>query len=612
MKSNIFRLFLIFGLLAAIVGCEKPEGNEDDKTGETSPLSGVTITIEDVIASSTTAIFKYSVDFGDAGDVPADVKLRYSRSESFGGESTELVSLDRTQTMVLLEDLQMGAVYHYEVYLDLYGTKYNAVKGQFTTSTPEVVFNEPQETEDGLLISGKITGLNQPDAGTLSLYLGFCDALLPEAELSWQLSFDEDFSFSHTISGLDIGMEYQYWIYLEYGQIQKDVGQKQSYKTTDPYIAAEGPISGSAEDLSAQGTANCYIVSKAGAYKIRLCKGNTDAALDGVTSVRVLWESFGTDVSPRPGQLISRTCKDGDYAVFEVSSPYTEGNAVIAAYDSEDKILWSWHIWLTSDQIEQEPYYVLERKLAPDGLSYEESYTNTVAAYVMDRNLGALSNDINSVQSFGLMYQWGRKDPFLGSSSLTGTSYAVATRHLRVTLGGPQTSTLSFAQEHPHIFITGNERKDWLSEKDDNLWVSPSKGAKSVYDPCPAGWRMPEGGSGENDVQAGLWAKIGMPLYGKTAKPSWHEDHWNGTKFRTGEESISSWYPAAGGIGLSGNLDGVGRDGNYRTADAVGGTHDYCYIMNFYFVGADSPDYYVYNSTENPRATGDSVRCCKE
>ena len=95
MKSNIYRLFLIFGLLGAIVGCEKPEGNEDDKTGGTSPLSGVTIKVEDVIASSTTAIFKYSVDFGDAGDVPADVKLRYSRSESFGGESTELVSLDR-------------------------------------------------------------------------------------------------------------------------------------------------------------------------------------------------------------------------------------------------------------------------------------------------------------------------------------------------------------------------------------------------------------------------------------------------------------------------------------------------------------------------------------
>ena len=36
---------------------------------------------------------------------------------------------------------------------------------------------------------------------------------------------------------------------------------------------------------------------------------------------------------------------------------------------------------------------------------------------MMDRNLGATSATPGNVGSLGLLYQWGRKDPFLGSSS---------------------------------------------------------------------------------------------------------------------------------------------------------------------------------------------------
>jgi len=35
----------------------------------------------------------------------------------------------------------------------------------------------------------------------------------------------------------------------------------------------------------------------------------------------------------------------------------------------------------------------------------------------MDRNLGAATVTTNTVSTLGLLYQWGRKDPFPGSSS---------------------------------------------------------------------------------------------------------------------------------------------------------------------------------------------------
>ena len=50
-------------------------------------------------------------------------------------------------------------------------------------------------------------------------------------------------------------------------------------------------------NLSATGTANCYIVSSAGRYKFRPTMGNSDEIPD-IHSVEVLWESFGTDETP--------------------------------------------------------------------------------------------------------------------------------------------------------------------------------------------------------------------------------------------------------------------------------------------------------------------------
>lgn len=77
---------------------------------------------------------------------------------------------------------------------------------------------------------------------------------------------------------------------------------------------------------------------------------------------------------------------------------------MIAVYDKDDpktedaKILWSFHIWVTE---------VKEQHL---GMNVKgNSYT------VLDRNLGATSVIPGERSSIGLLYQWGRKDPFVGT-----------------------------------------------------------------------------------------------------------------------------------------------------------------------------------------------------
>ena len=59
-----------------------------------------------------------------------------------------------------------------------------------------------------------------------------------------------------------------------------------------------------ATDLSSKESANCYIVSGKGLYKFKTVQGNGNESVGDVASAEVLWESFGTDVTPNVGDLV--------------------------------------------------------------------------------------------------------------------------------------------------------------------------------------------------------------------------------------------------------------------------------------------------------------------
>ena len=59
-------------------------------------------------------------------------------------------------------------------------------------------------------------------------------------------------------------------------------------------------VSGSASGQPA----NCYIISKSGTYSFPTVKGNSTVSVGSVASAQVLWESFGTSVTPKVGDLI--------------------------------------------------------------------------------------------------------------------------------------------------------------------------------------------------------------------------------------------------------------------------------------------------------------------
>ena len=211
--------------------------------------------------------------------------------------------------------------------------------------------------------------------------------------------------------------------------IREDGAMDQKKATTH----SDDLLIASAKDLSTDGNANCYIVSQPGKYKFKTVKGNSISSVGEVKSTSVLWESFGTSTTPSKGELIKRVQYEDGYILFQTPSILKKGNAVIAAKDSDGEILWSWHIWLT-DMPEEQVYF-------------------NDAGTMMDRNLGATSAIPGDVGAIGLLYQWGRKDPFLGSSSSDVAVQAKSTISWPVAVEcRPHTGTISYSIAHPTTF----------------------------------------------------------------------------------------------------------------------------------------------------------------
>ncbi|MDH6306167.1 hypothetical protein M2459_002881 [Parabacteroides sp. PF5-5] len=162
-----------------------------------------------------------------------------------------------------------------------------------------------------------------------------------------------------------------------------------------------------------------------------------------------------------------------DGTIIEVSGvgAITDGgNKYIYAHDSDDNIIWGWHIWAV-----------------PAGIDFENpTYQRHNNGFIfMDRNLGAYANNA-TITYYGNYYQWGRKDLI---------SYDLATNDIFLKKTVSYSNNLDTAICNPITFYTSTSYPyDWIGtdaqSQNNNLWVA-ANGEKGVYDPCPFGWRVP-------------------------------------------------------------------------------------------------------------------------
>lgn len=259
-------------------------------------------------------------------------------------------------------------------------------------------------------------------------------------------------------------------------------------KDAPPVHNATAPALSGAEDLGATETANCYIVdgsvgSNANkVFKFKAFRGNSSVGVGAIQSVKVLWQTnnAGTD-SGAVQDVIAAVDYDKQEAnefyeiCFQMPGELHPGNAVIAAYDGPyeageptGNILWSWHIWVPSSTVTSSPYGFYNHP-------------------IMDRNLGALVPATTSsvpVESYGLNYQWGRKDPFVGAAATSGSAIA-AVKGTAMSLAAG-TMTVAESIQNPTQYGVKNGGT-WMTTNDNTLW---QEGIKTIYDPCPPGYTV--------------------------------------------------------------------------------------------------------------------------
>ena len=540
---------------------------DDVREFATQPFD-VTIGFES--ATQTTATFSGNLDVIRDEDIDVGISYWHEGKSKIRRRIKDEEIDDNGVFEVSVDGLLHGSTYNY-CYYTYHNQKYlYGEPQQFTTQSVPVTLDVTDVTQTKATFAGSVD-FTEPDAGievgVLYIAGDHSDFTATTSGVVKEiLTPDGSGLFSSVKSGLQPSTTYSYLSYI-YHLGSYTYGEIRTFTTLIPYISG-------AVDLSASETANCYIVSEPGTYQIKAVKGNSKVAVGTAVSATVLWESFGTSQTPEIGDLVVWAyCTDG-YLYFEVPSDYKEGNAVIAARDSDGNILWSWHIWMT-DQPKEQVYY-------------------NGAGTMMDRNLGATSATPGDVGALGLLYQWGRKDPFLGSSSIRDAVEAKSTIAWPSAVSSDSSNgTIAYATANPTTFIGYSNNYDWYytgdSSTDNTRWTT-SETAKSIYDPCPAGWRVPDGGSN------GIWSKAGFK---KTTYDSTNE----GISFSISSPS-KTWYPASGCRGSNvGSLNLVGYDGAYWSASP---DSDSAYDLYFNDNGFVNP------SDSYRRAFGYSVRCLQE
>jgi hypothetical protein len=364
-------------------------------------------------------------------------------------------------------------------------------------------------------------------------------------------------------------------ISITFGEVTKTVPVSQNAAWTPPTTN------------TTDGLANCYLVAPGSSVTIPITRAITIGGLSAAANATpgILWDDNGviTGTPTLSGSGASRT--------ITVNASSKPGNAVIALKDAAGTIYWSWHIWVTD---------------------YNGSITwtnpNNTAYTFMDRNLGATEAAL-SLAGRGLFYQWGRKDPFPGGKAGTaghaaldkfygmpdaGSPDIVRVSNTAMDATGIAAGILESIRKPTTYFCERNgPYSDWLPANENTLW-NTDQNTKSIYDPCPSGWRV-----ASYDEKS--------PWYGL---PGGEYEYWldnAGVDWSEPRSSKNGLYPSAGR-----------RDGVRGGWSEVGAAETYYWLSK---KPKSRPDYMSFNwighifykdLTETWEARSYSVRCAQE
>ena len=390
-------------------------------------------------------------------------------------------------------------------------------------------------------------------------------------------------------------------------------------------------------DLSTKGgsvsrsTANSYVISAPGYYRIPLVYGNaiengndnpssyrtsntgtyilsnfqdhagnpiTDpwiektnsGANNGVDGAEIVWADAANLVySP----AIKHDANNDAFLEFEVkASDIQSGNAVVAVTKSDGvgskTVLWSWHLWFAPkdalDKIkvtnhQNKDYYFTKETLGwkPtqwSGSTYSSARTVKVKVEQTVANNGTKAYTvINITQKPGSVkrgattfYQFGRKDAF------PGVAKADLASNSHFTENAGDNMSIENGIQHPDLYYTWGS--NWENNYSyNNLWSADNTArgfndnsvVKTVYDPCPVGFKMPASNAFTGFTTTGQNSSTQSELNiedSQTFQNNLGHNFWTNSS-----KTATIYFPASGCRDNSdGSLSTIGIFGSYWSA----------------------------------------------
>ena len=209
---------------------------------------------------------------------------------------------------------------------------------------------------------------------------------------------------------------------------------------------------------------------------------------------------------------------NGGNISFKVDrSSIRQGNAVIAIKDASDAILWSWHVWVTdediNDVIEITNHQNVKYNFMPVNLGQCDGNTITYAerSCKVKFTAGDQSKEITIKQLANVIatgdnhpyYEWGRKDPFYPSNGMDNTTKTWYDKEGIPSTDNPAKANLSTGAAciknyilKPNVMHATNTADKlflnlWSANNSSVSFSDPSVTIKTIYDPCPVGFRLP-------------------------------------------------------------------------------------------------------------------------
>ena len=322
-----------------------------------------------------------------------------------------------------------------------------------------------------------------------------------------------------------------------------------------------------------ENTANCYVISAPGTYRIPLVYGNaiergttnssaytsTKSCIvdneefvlqdfvdhndhkitspyineqnsgDQATKAEVIWEDC-QDIVTEP--KVTGSGADS-YLTFTIKKENLQnGNAVVAVTNATGKVMWSWHLWFTpKSSLKTIPFtsvgstynfmtdnlgwkYTkwtggLKREVVVKIEQQAETGEKKTATITLKQAPG---NNVR--EGYGNLYQWGRKDPLPGTDTFyPNTGYKFNDGYVIVgdqpadynnpaNIQRMEKRTIGLSIREPGIMLpkVGGGKLSWTYRQYINLWSADNdsyagtvrNGKKTIYDPSPVGFKVPD------------------------------------------------------------------------------------------------------------------------